>query len=72
MFMLGPILEDDDTFLQVVELSGKRIEKIKRYAKARNFSEAKYQKTRQKKKKRPRELLTKIKTIAKKRKKRNL
>jgi hypothetical protein len=45
MYMLGPIPEDDDAFLQVVELAGKRIEEMKRYAKASNFGEAKPQKT---------------------------
>jgi hypothetical protein len=30
MDMLGQIPEDDDAFLQVVELVGKRIEKMKR------------------------------------------
>jgi hypothetical protein len=44
MYMLGPIPEDDDAFLQVVELAGKRIEEMKRRAKARNFGEAKPQK----------------------------
>jgi hypothetical protein len=32
MSMLGPIPEDDDAFLQVVELAGKRIEEMKRRA----------------------------------------
>jgi hypothetical protein len=44
MYMLGPIPEDDDAFLQVVELAGKMIEEMKRRAKARNFAEAKPQK----------------------------
>jgi hypothetical protein len=42
--MLGPIPEDDDAFLQVVELPGKSIEERKRCVKARNFGEAKPQK----------------------------
>jgi hypothetical protein len=44
MYMLGPIPEDDDGFLQVIELAGKRIEKMKRCAKACHFGEAKPQK----------------------------
>jgi ABC-type branched-subunit amino acid transport system ATPase component len=44
MYMLGMIPEYDDTFLQVVELAGKRIEEMKRRAQARNFGEAKPQK----------------------------
>jgi hypothetical protein len=43
-YMLGPIPEDDDAVLQVVELAAKRIEEMKRRAKARNFGEAKPQK----------------------------
>jgi hypothetical protein len=43
MYMLGPIPEDDHAFLQVVELAGKRIEEMKRRAKAGNFGEAKPQ-----------------------------
>jgi hypothetical protein len=39
--MLGLIPQDNNVFLQVVELAGKRIEKMKRRAKARNFGEAK-------------------------------
>jgi hypothetical protein len=39
--MLGPIREDDDAFLHVIELAGKQIEEINRHAKARNFGEAK-------------------------------
>jgi hypothetical protein len=41
MYMLRPIPEDDDDFLQVVELAGKRIEEIKRRAKARSKMEIK-------------------------------
>jgi hypothetical protein len=41
MYMLGSIPEDDDAFLQVVELAGKRIEEMKRRSKAHNFGEAK-------------------------------
>jgi hypothetical protein len=44
MYMLGLIPEDDDAFLQVVELVGKRVEEMKRRAKARYFGEAKPQK----------------------------
>jgi hypothetical protein len=44
MYMLGLIPEYDDAFLQVVELAGKRIEEMKRPAKARNFGEPKPQK----------------------------
>jgi hypothetical protein len=44
MYILGPIPGDDDAFLQVVELAGKRIEEIKRYAKAHNFGQVKPQK----------------------------
>jgi hypothetical protein len=39
--MLGLIQEDNNAFLQVIELAGNRVEKIKRYAKARNFEEVK-------------------------------
>jgi hypothetical protein len=45
MYLLGPILEDDDVFLQVVELAGKRVDEMKRRAKARNIGEAKPQET---------------------------
>jgi hypothetical protein len=68
MNMLGLIPEDDDAFLQVVEIVGNRIDKIKRRAKVSNFGEAKPQKTPQKKKK----LFTKIKRIEKKRKRKKL
>jgi hypothetical protein len=34
MYILGLIPEDHDDFLQVVELAGKRIEEMKRRAKA--------------------------------------
>jgi hypothetical protein len=44
MYMLGTMPEDDDAFLQVVELAGKNIEEMKRRAKARTFGEAKPQK----------------------------
>jgi hypothetical protein len=44
MYMLGPIPEDDNAFLPVVELAGKRIEVMKRRAKACNFGKAKSQK----------------------------
>jgi hypothetical protein len=44
IYMLGLISEGEDTFLQVLELEGKRIEEMKRGAKARNFGEAKPQK----------------------------
>jgi hypothetical protein len=44
MYMLGPIPEDDDALVQVVELRGNRIEEMKRRANARNFREAKSQK----------------------------
>jgi hypothetical protein len=44
MYMLGPIPEHAEGFLQEVELAGKRIEKIKRRPKTRNFGEAKPQK----------------------------
>jgi hypothetical protein len=37
IYMLRPIPEDDDVFLEVVELPGKQIEEMKRHAKARNF-----------------------------------
>jgi ribosomal protein L12E/L44/L45/RPP1/RPP2 len=39
MYMLGPIPEDDDIFLQVVELPGKRIEEMNRHVKAHNFGQ---------------------------------
>jgi hypothetical protein len=45
MYMLEPILEDDDAFLPVVELAGTRVDEMKRRAKAHNFGEAKPQKT---------------------------
>jgi hypothetical protein len=45
MYILGPIPEDDDAFLQVVELAGKRIEEMKRCAKARNFGKRNPRKT---------------------------
>jgi hypothetical protein len=41
--MLGPISEDDDEFLQLVELAEKRIEEMKRRAKACNLRELKFQ-----------------------------
>jgi hypothetical protein len=41
MYMLKPIPEDDNTFLYLVELAGKSIEKIKWCTKARKFREAK-------------------------------
>jgi hypothetical protein len=41
MYMLGPIPEDDNTFLQLVELTGIRVKEIKRCAQARNVGEAK-------------------------------
>jgi hypothetical protein len=44
MYMLGPISDDDDAFLPIVELAGTRVEEIKRRAKALNFGEAKPQK----------------------------
>jgi hypothetical protein len=68
IYMLGPTPEHDDAFLQVVELAGKRIEEIKRRAKARNFGEAKPRNILQKQRK----LLTKIKTIEKKGKRKKL
>jgi hypothetical protein len=40
MYMLGPIPEDDDAFLQVIELARKRGEKMKRRANGCNFGEA--------------------------------
>jgi hypothetical protein len=39
MYMLRLIPEEEDAFLQVVELARKRIEDIKRHSKARNFAE---------------------------------
>jgi hypothetical protein len=44
MSMLGPVPEDDDAFLQVVELARKWIEEMKRCANAGNFGEVKPQK----------------------------
>jgi hypothetical protein len=44
MYMLGPIPEDDDAFLQVVALAGNRIEEMKRRAKVLNVGEPKPQK----------------------------
>jgi hypothetical protein len=41
--MLGPIHEDDHAFLQVVELTGKTIDEIKRGTKASTLTEAKPQ-----------------------------
>jgi hypothetical protein len=44
-YMLGLIPEDNDAFLQVVELAGTRFKEMKRRAKACNFGEPKPQKT---------------------------
>jgi hypothetical protein len=41
MYMLGPIPEDDDDFLQVVETAGKRVEEYKRRQKERTSGETK-------------------------------
>jgi hypothetical protein len=40
-YILGPIPEDDDAFLQLIDLAGKRVEEMKRRVPARNFGEAK-------------------------------
>jgi hypothetical protein len=37
MFMPGRIPDDDEGFLQVVELAGKRIEEMKRHAKCQTL-----------------------------------
>jgi hypothetical protein len=65
MNILGPIPEDDDAFLQVVELAGKRIEEMTRRAKARNFGAAKPQKNTTEKEK----VINKYKDNKKKKKK---
>jgi hypothetical protein len=44
MSMLGLIPEDDDAFLQAVELGGHRNEEMTRHAKAGSFGEAKPEK----------------------------
>jgi hypothetical protein len=41
MYMLGPIPDDDDDFLQVVETAGKRVEEYKQRTKERTSGETK-------------------------------
>jgi hypothetical protein len=51
MYMLGPIPETEDEFLQVAELVGKRVEQMKRRAKGRSKGEVKLIKNNVKKEK---------------------
>jgi hypothetical protein len=41
IYLLGPILEDNDAFLQIVEFVGKLIDEMNRRADAHNFKETK-------------------------------